>query len=107
MKKKPEEPEEKIVVWVTKYALSKGVFTRKVVVCGEISERMVKVVKQGPSEFYHGKEWHRTEAEALAQVEKMVAAKRASLAKGLNKLDKVSALLSEGKLPMSRADGAV
>jgi hypothetical protein len=77
-------------VWITKYALTIGIESMD----GEVSE-------QAPSMFcpdnrawsyFHGegREWHRTEAAAIARAEEMRVAKIASLRKSITKLEKLS-----------------
>lgn len=72
-------------VWVSKYALTRGVFEVTVEDC---SPPMVKTLDNYPS-FYHGDDWHRTKAEAVVKAEKMRAAKIISVRRQLNKLEKM------------------
>lgn len=81
------EPEF-IKVWVTKYALTTGLLCVDAEVCHNISSDMVTWGDKF-SQYAHGKEWHRTEAEALKCAEKMREAKIASLKRSISKLEKL------------------
>lgn len=75
-------------VWITKYALTEGVFD----VEGEITSSfpdMCSWKSNGYPCFAHGKDWHKTESEALARAEQMRMNKIASLRKQIQKLDKL------------------
>lgn len=79
-------------VYITKYALTKGILERDVEVSGGPTE-MVAVTGQNYRETYHGegRDWHKSLAEANRRVAEMVVAKRRSLAKQLAKLDAIQA----------------
>lgn len=83
-KTKPAEGEW-FSAWITKYALSQGVFVERVEQCE--TDDMVRKVGAAFQTFYHRPDWHRTEAEAVARVRVMVAAKRKALAKQAARLD--------------------
>ncbi len=85
-KAKPEKGEA-FTAWITKYALSQGVFVKRVEVCTETSLDMVETVGDKYLGLYHRPDWHRTEEEAVARVRVMVAAKRKALAKQSARLD--------------------
>ena len=79
-------------VWITKYALTEGILE------GEAKDNadsdMVSLLRTGhwlnvPFPTFHGSDWHRTEAEAVAHANKMVAKKIASLKKSLAKFEKM------------------
>jgi hypothetical protein len=76
--------------WVSKYAMTKGIFP----VNGEVSEisRSVLVVKDTWTYYLHGegKEWHRTPEAAVARAEEMRTAKIASLKKQIAKVEKMT-----------------
>lgn len=93
-KAKPEKGEA-FDAWITKYALSQGVFVERVEQCK--TDGMVHKVGAAFQTFYHGKDWHRTEAGAAARVRVMVAAKRKALAKQAARLDALD------KDPLSKA----
>ena len=77
-----------IIAWVTKYALTKGVFS---VTRAEIDGSMLTVRcdgSRGPSRVYfHKPHWHETHEGALQQVARMREAVRRSLLKKLARLD--------------------
>lgn len=71
-------------VWITKYALTQGVFTLK-----NARGYDVKTISDDGKfiAYYRVPHWHTTESAAIAQVAKMIAAKRKSIAKTLAALD--------------------
>ncbi len=102
---KPPLPVKPILpkVWITKYALTKGVFTAVNVVQGVgTSDRMITVsVKSGrhmATEYFHKPQWHTTEEDARAQVQKMVNAALKAIKKKVAKLDDVMASV-QGPVP--------
>lgn len=75
-------------VWITKYALSKGIKEKEV----EQSDSFPEIVRR--KDFYdsyygEGKEWHRTKESALAKAEEMRKKRIASLRKQIEKLEKL------------------
>lgn len=66
-----QENREKFTAWITKYALTKGVFSVRVEDCFDISETMVKSLEGGVGIYYHGKDWHRTRKAAIERAEVM------------------------------------
>ena len=74
-------------VWITKYALSQGIFA---VEGDPVGDGLFRPA--GEWHHYHGegKEWHRTLESAVARAEEMRKAKIASLAKQIRKLDKLT-----------------
>lgn len=73
-------------VWITKYALTRGVFTANVDeptpdYPHTIEDRMLSIVQ-----YYHGSNWHRSRPAAIARVEVMRQAKLKSLTKAINDL---------------------
>ncbi len=82
------KPTEKTRVWVTKYALTSGVFS----VDAEINDDMATYSRSGGTwsmEHAHGegRDWHRTEASAKARVETIRQRKIDSLKKQIAKLE--------------------
>lgn len=72
---------ENAVVWVTKYALTRGIFEQ----FGEIwSEEGFRYEKYY---YLHKHEWHRTKEEAIARAEQMQKEALASLKKKIEKLE--------------------
>ena len=72
-------------VWITKYALTEGIFEREVE--EENSTGMVTVTDNSRhKQHFHGREWHRTLENAQAQAEKMRTAKLVSIEKQVKRL---------------------
>lgn len=69
-----EQP--KIHVWITKHALTQGIFEAEAEVCESISPRMIAV---GRYECFHKPDWHTTKEEAKSRVDEMIRAKLKSL----------------------------
>lgn len=75
---------EQIKAWVTRYALTDGIFVVDGEVCHNISSSMLNY---GSLKNAHGKDWHRTPEAALVRAEEMRKAKIASLKKSIAKLE--------------------
>jgi hypothetical protein len=70
-------------VWITKYALTKGIKE----VEGEACENtLTDMFDAGKGEFYHRLDWHKTREEALKHAEWMRVKKIKSLTKQIDKL---------------------
>lgn len=87
-------------VWITKYLFTSGIF----VVDVEIKDKMAVVRSKetlGVLVYYHGegRDWHRTEASALARCKTLVDSKRKSLALASAKIDAIERAITEGRLP--------
>ncbi|WP_427023065.1 hypothetical protein ACP4J4_10515 [Aureimonas ureilytica] len=80
----------RFAAYITKYALTDGIKRTIVEDCFSTSPTMVKELGTAYPIVFHGKDWHRTEAEALARAEEMRQAKIASLRKSIAKLEKLS-----------------
>lgn len=80
-------------VFVTKYALTEGPFA----VEGEIKESMVRWDSSGYRNYAHGKDWWRTEEEALADCERRRLAKIKSIDKQRKKLEEMKFTIAEQK----------
>ncbi len=79
---------ERIRAWVTRYALSDGVYMVEGDVCHGTSSGMLKWINRwGGIETVHGKDWHRTPESALARAEEMRLAKIESLKKSIKKME--------------------
>lgn len=77
-------------VWITKYALTKGISTREhVLVCSGINDDMIVATEGHYQSYYHKPEWHETEESAIARAEEMRLKKIQSLEKQIEKLRKV------------------
>ena len=88
---------EKIRAWVTKYALTTGVFVVDAEVCADVSDTMIAFRRHGSSwdEYAHGKDWHRTREDAMVRVEEMRAKKIKSLEQQLATLKALSPVVPE------------
>ena len=71
-------------VWITKYALTQGIYEANVTLSASPS----MVCGSGVFEHYHGegKEWHRTKEQAVNKARDMQTAKLASLAKSIARI---------------------
>ena len=81
--------DEKITVWVTKYALSDGIVEGQAGI-GDIRRGSVRVTCCTAYPAWcqtEGKDWHRTKESAIAHAEKMRAKKIASLQRQIAKLE--------------------
>lgn len=74
-----------LTVWITKYALTQGVFMSTVV---DVEDGMVKVVDADVSTYFHGegRDWHRTEENARKRFEEIKIAKLKSLNRQVKKI---------------------
>jgi len=80
-------------IWVTKYALTTGIFEVEAEV--EKREKRNEGMAVVPNDFksgtypryFHGKEWHLTKESAMKQAEEMRTKKIASLQKQIGKLE--------------------
>lgn len=72
--------------WVTKYALTKGILEKEVLVCGK---GHVKEDRDGFPIYYHGLEWQSTRESAIKRAEEMRKKKIASLKKKIENLEKM------------------
>jgi hypothetical protein len=86
-------PAETITAYVTLHLFTAGITK----VTGEVNPaypKMLTVHETHPfTQYFHGKDWHRTKEEAVAHAFKMIAAKRKSIQKQLAKIDKLDASL--------------
>lgn len=80
------EEKKKFIAWVTRYALSKGIFS---IVAQDCGSGMIEEVGVRWTTYYRGKDWHRTEEKALARAEEMRVKKIKSLEKQITKLQKM------------------
>lgn len=78
--------------FITKYALTQGIFEKQVEHCTDISDQMVAVLGQTFQECYHGegRDWHRTKQGALLRADHMREAKIKSLKQQIKKLEKMT-----------------
>ena len=78
--------DELITVWISKYAMSKGLYSVRVR-AGDVADNMVR---EGYG-YHHGegKEWHRDYASALARAERMHGERIESLRRSLGKMERL------------------
>ena len=76
----------RFTVWITQYALTKGILKFEAEDCFDTSPKMVRILGQLPW-FVHEPHWHRTKEAAVAQAEKMRANKIVGLKKQIAKLE--------------------
>lgn len=72
------------IVYITKYALTTGVYSAEADVNGDMAVQRAK--GSGYAQYFHGKDWHLTEYEALDRAEEMRIAKLKSLDKQMKKI---------------------
>lgn len=77
-------------VWITKYALTKGVFEINAEICEDTQESMIEEVGAGWLTYYHKPHWWPSKESALLRAEQMRNAKIKSLQKQITKLDKMT-----------------
>lgn len=81
-------------VWITKYALTKGIFSRELIeINAEISSTMITVRDEqalNRQTYYHGDDWHYSEDLAKQRAEEMRRKKIANLEKQIKKLKALS-----------------
>ena len=75
--------------WISKYALSQGIYAVEVEDCFDVASDMVATTKEWKQHF-HGRDWCRTQAGAIERAEEMRVAKIASIKKQLAKLEAMS-----------------
>ena len=73
-------------VWITRCALSQGIFEAEARLCSDINDRMIEYNR---NEYAHGNDWHRTLEDALVRAEEMRKKKIASLRAKISKLEKL------------------
>lgn len=79
----------RFIVWVTKWALTKGVYQIEVEDCFDTSSKMVKQIRSfhlSCSTYLHGNEWHRTKNDAVKRAEEMRERRLRSLEKQIAKI---------------------
>ncbi len=80
-----------IKVWITKYALSKGILEFNAEPNGDMTYIRALNERFGFETYYHGegREWHRSEDEARARANRMVRDKINSTRRQLARLEKL------------------
>jgi len=81
---------ETFTAWITKYALTKGIFSTMVESC-DASNKMVKDISNDEWKcwYYHGNDWHRTKEAAVKRANEMRNKKLASLKKSIERIKKL------------------
>lgn len=74
-------------VWITKYALTQGIYEKEAERCTNVNNDMIEI-KDSRLEFYHGEgnEWHLTKESAIKKAKEMRDKKIKSVQKQLEKL---------------------
>lgn len=80
--------EPTIHVWITKFALTTGVFECDAQVRGSISKRLIRTVDR--SSLFRSPDWHTDLSSARARVREMITAKIESLRKSLVKMEELA-----------------
>lgn len=77
-----------IHVWITKYALTKGLLETHAEHCIDINPDMIVVVRCNSycRDYYHKGQWYLTEKEAKSKVRLMILSKIKSLEKSLTNM---------------------
>ncbi len=77
--------------FITKYALTQGIFEIDAEICHSINHDMIKNINK-QNDCYHGegKNWHRTKESAIIRANEMRTAKIKTLQKQIIKLDKLT-----------------
>lgn len=86
-----------MTIYVTKYALTHGIFRQE---AEETETDGMACVKGSPGamrQYFHGKDWHHTLDAAVAHAELMRAKKIASLKKAIKKLEEMTFTVKEVK----------
>jgi len=74
-------------VWITRYALTEGIYEKEAKVCINVSEDMIEVIGSNGMYFHgEGKDWHRTKESAIKRAEEMRKKKITSVEKQLQRL---------------------
>lgn len=73
-------------VWITKYALTEGIYEAEAEDCFDVSPTMIKV-KDEYINYFHGNDWHRTREGAISRANEMKTKRIASLKKQIAKVE--------------------
>jgi len=74
-------------VYITQYALSKGILERDAEIALNISDDMIKINTDGYTNYYHKPDWYFDRQEAIEHAEVMRKKKIDSLKKQIKKLE--------------------
>lgn len=86
---------EQIKVWISKYALTQGVFAVDAEI---VDDEMISYPQGDFCNYAHGNDWHRTQEAAVARAEEMRQAKIASLQKSIRKLESLRFVVQNDSL---------
>ena len=76
-------------VWITKYALTSGIFEVDAETC--TSPSLIAVRTPGElTAYFHNNDWHKSKEDAIARAEAMRTKKIASIRKSIAKLEEMS-----------------
>jgi hypothetical protein len=78
-------------VYITKYALTQGIYKAKVEDCGGGMVKTPGSFTEGGGQCFHGegRDWHRTREEAVKRANEMRDKRIKSLAKSMKKLERM------------------
>jgi len=82
-----KESRTRFTAYISKYALTQGVFEKEVEDCFHISPHMVVAVGDRHSSAYYKGDWHRTREEAIAKADEMRLKKIDSIHASLKRLE--------------------
>ena len=84
-----EEEREIIHVWVTKYALTKGIIEAEAIITSDDSVSIMDFNSELSMPWFYKGSWHRTKEDAVKRAEEMRKKKIESLKKQIEKLEKL------------------
>jgi methyl coenzyme M reductase beta subunit len=78
-----------IKAWITKHALTQGIYSVKAEVCLDISDKMISTMESGGvmQQCFHKPDWHESWLAAVVRAEDMRKKKIASIKKQIKKLE--------------------
>lgn len=89
---------ERVKVWITKYAMTSGVFTAEAERAGNMGCIVRSVKRSRFTGWFQGNDWHTDEAKAIERFNQMKQKKIASLKKQLAKVEALE-FLARGEEP--------
>ena len=75
-------------IYVTKFALTKGILEKEAEICSTVNEKMIKVDSKYP-EYLHKPFWHTSKEDAIVHAEILRENELKSLEKRIEKLKKI------------------
>jgi len=76
-----------MTAWITKYALTMGIFPIEYQVCISDNEMIIDIRPNAGGSYYHKNEWHSSKEEAIKYAKAMKIKKIQSLDKKIKKLE--------------------